>query len=127
MNNRLGAGLVLVTVFAAGVATGFSLGRRDMKRQADAPPPQIGAEIYAPLGLSDDQKTRIDAILSEALPRTDTIMTSAFGRLRVQLDRVDADVRTVLDPRQNAMLDSIRAATGDFAPGLRLRRPGPPR
>jgi hypothetical protein len=125
MNIRLAAGLVLVVVFTAGVATGFSIGRHGVKREGVLPPPAIGAEIYAPLDLSADQRTRIDAILREALPRTDTIMTGAFGRLRVQLDLVDAEIRQVLDARQNAMLDSIRAETGDFAPGLRLRRPAP--
>jgi hypothetical protein len=125
VNRRFGAILVLLAVFAAGAATGFALGRRPMKREGAAPPPAIGSEIYAPLDLSADQRSQIDAILQEALPRTDTIMTSAFGRLRVQLDEVDAQVRRILDARQNAMLDSIRAETGDFAPGLRLRRPAP--
>lgn len=123
IRRRLAAALLLVAMFAAGTWVGYRYGTRPAESRLKTPIPIANVAPYEPLGLSPDQRQRIEAIFEATRPATGSMMDSIQERLRSHLDSIEASVRAVLDPRQRRMLDSLRDA-GALLPGnVRMRRP----
>ena len=107
--SRATAAAVLAAVFAAGMAVGGALARR---AGANEPPP---ATVNVPsafdqLGLTDDQRRRMDSVMERMRPRSESVLSAALPRLRALADSTDAAVREILTPAQRQRLDSILGA-----------------
>lgn len=127
MKRGLQAAGVLTLVFVAGGIVGFGLTlRRDRGGPPRPPLPTESVSVYEPLGLTPDQRARLDSILSSARPVTTRMMDSVQLRLRSHFDSIEQSIRTVLDADQLRRLDSLRATGGLPLPGVRMRRPSPP-
>jgi hypothetical protein len=70
----------------------------------------------------------VDSILVAGQPHLDSISRDVQQRLAASIDSMEARVRLLLDEDQIRRLDSLGVEGGlPFAPGQRMRRPGPPR
>jgi hypothetical protein len=130
MTRRLQAAIVLLLMFVAGAYAGYRLAgsREDSleKRMSRQPIPTENVALYEPLGLSPQQRDRIEAILTTARPGTGRMMDSIQERLRIRLDSIEASVRAVLEPGQLRMLDSLLDVGGLLPPGVKMRTREPP-
>ncbi|HEY9383331.1 MAG TPA: hypothetical protein VIP80_07425 [Gemmatimonadales bacterium] len=108
MSRRTRGILLLLAVFAAGVATGFGLDRttqpdrlRTIQLTTRLP------QVLGRLGLSPQQQRAVDSLLEQTQPRTAAIMGETVPRLRAIADSLDAELRQILTPAQRARLDSL--------------------
>jgi Spy/CpxP family protein refolding chaperone len=118
---RLQGILLLAATFLAGGAAGVAGGRIwGAQRAGEVPPPPprlrpVGPPpAYERLGLSDDQRARITAILERTRPRTDSVMREVMPRLRAITDSAEAEINTVLTAEQRERFERDRAR---FGPG----------
>src|ERR1019366_2091820 len=65
---------------------------------------------YEPLGLSADQRAKIEATLAKRTARLDSVMKSACTVIGPARDSSSKEADAVLTPDQRAKRDSIRAA-----------------
>ncbi len=108
---HLWTALILVSVFAAGAATGAGLtwalrppGRPGGPRLlADGMPP-----IVAELGLSPEQAVRARAIFESHRAEIEAAVQETFPRVRAVQDQVDREIRAILTPEQVARFDELR-------------------
>jgi len=122
--SRLGAVVMLVATFVlggllGGSVTGFVEGRAHRVRR---PRPTYVERLSMDLGLSPDQKDRIQAILDRHQPTMDSIWTEVrqqFPQMETERVKVRQEVFAVLTPDQqakyNAIIqrqDSLRRANG---------------
>jgi Spy/CpxP family protein refolding chaperone len=103
---------LLVVVFAAGALVGAAgdrlLGERPIPRRPFAM--RLGEPGHLPppferLGLTDEQRQRITAILDAARPLTDSILEETLPRLRAVTDSIRAEIRGVLTEEQRERFD----------------------
>jgi Spy/CpxP family protein refolding chaperone len=99
----------LVLAFAAGATAGVAADR------VLAPEPTVRTRVIRDLsgvmdglGLTPDQRIRVEAILEASAPRSEEAMREAAGRLREVADSVDAQLRAILTPEQRTRLDRLR-------------------
>ena len=119
-SRRLGLFVALLAaVFVAGVAGGV-IGDRLLARR-----PVLRAEIHSDmshvldrLDLTSRQRAQADSIVNRQAPRSEAVMMDMAERLGAVADSVDADLRAILTPNQQARLDSLRAE----GPQLMLKR-----
>lgn len=111
MKRRLAGLALLVAVFLAGAASGAAAWHRlsppRVKRQVSVRVAPQGVAVYESLGLSPEQRQRIDSILSTIQPRTDSLLRAALPRLSSLVEEADSAIRTVLRPEQRVKLDSM--------------------
>lgn len=135
---RLQGIILLIVVFVAGGLAGAALMRHRVPPppppgpELGGPPPGMGGPpgmgpgqippIFERLGLSDDQRTRIQAIFREARPKSDSILKAALPAVRALMDSVRDEVRAVLTDEQRRQFDEMDLTR----PGGPLR-PGEPR
>lgn len=107
---RAMAALLLIAVFLAGIAVGFTLHR------VIRPRPRIMATLSADmsgvlekLDLSAEQRARVDSIMQRRAPATEIMMGEVTERLRSISDSLDRELRTILTPAQRQRLDSLRS------------------
>ena len=123
---RLLAAGVVVGVFASGVVVGLTLAPR---RGSSAAQVRVmrdaGTESdLSRLGLSAEQRRRIDALVAAARPRSEAELRALAGRLQALADSLDRDIRAELTPAQRATLDSlVRANRRRRGPTFVLKRP----
>lgn len=75
-----------------------------------ARPPGGAPSWYESLGLSADQRTKIEAILARRSQRVDSAMKSACVVIAPARDSSFREIDAVLTPAQKAKRDSVRAA-----------------
>ena len=127
--------LILVAVFVAGAATGAGLtwalrpaghGPPGPRPPADGMPP-----FLSELRLSPDQAAQARAIVERHRPEIEEAVQETFPRVRAIQDRVDREIRALLDPDQAARFDELRSRRpplrGMGGPGRPPPGPPPPR
>ncbi len=123
---HLWTALVLVAVFAGGVATGVgaSWALRPPPHGRPGRPPAGGGlpPFVGELGLSAEQQARVRAIVEGHRGEMEAAIRDAFPRVRAIQDRVDGEIREVLTPEQAARFDSLRSRRpplpGPGGPGM---------
>lgn len=112
MNMRWQAIVLLVLVYAAGVATGGSLvyARRQpefhVQAAAGGPGPVLRLD---PLHLTPEQQQAVQRIVAQSQPRTDSILNQSLPALRVEADSMESRIRAVLTPEQRRQFDAMHA------------------
>jgi Spy/CpxP family protein refolding chaperone len=90
--------------------------------------------MFQRLDLTSEQRQRIEAILQQSRPLTDSVLRSSLPRLRAIRDSVRLEIRAVLTPEQQERFDAMERRWGDRAlgewgmpmgPGERGRRRSP--
>lgn len=119
---RLAAIALLLGVFVAGAVTGIQLYRwGERNSMALPPPPRMPPRMRLhTLGLSTEQQRKIDAIMNKHHPDIEAVLREGFPRLRAIHDRIDAEIRPILNEEQRIKFDSMKLQ----APGRHLD--GPP-
>ena len=109
--HRVRAIAVLTGVFIAGVLCGLAAYRiaspPRIIRQVSVRVAPRGAAAYEALGLSPDQRRRIDSITQAIQPRTDSLLGDALPRLKALVVSADRAIREQLTPDQRRRLDSL--------------------
>ena len=113
---RFAGALLLAATFAVGGLGGYSLaqlaGRGDAA-QADQPEcedrERNRARYYESLGVSPEQKARIDEILEARKQQMDLFWAEHGPRMEQIVDSARAEIRNVLTPEQRAEADRRRA------------------
>ncbi len=131
---RLQGILLLVVVFAIGALSGAAF-ERAMRRHPGPPPSDRRGpppEMRERLQLTADQAQRVEEILSRSRGRTEAILGEYLPRLRALTDSVRAEIRVLLTPEQQRILDEMEPEllpppSGGTPPlGRRPPRGGPP-
>lgn len=109
-----GALLVLASfaaVFAAGAAAGVAWQRAQVGEKpgfrvmVDGGRARVDA--FDELGLTDDQRRRIEQVFVRAQPRTDAVLAEALPRLRAVTDSINTEIQAVLTPEQRRRLGPV--------------------
>lgn len=100
--------VLLVAVFAAGLAAGVGVdralqARSVLKTRLTTQMP----EVLGRLGLTEEQRRAADSILERGAPRAEAAMREMVPRLSAIADSLDAELRRILTPAQRARLDSL--------------------
>ena len=113
---RLTGMALLIVTFAAGLLGGTAFSRVLTARepaaqaQAECEPGKRGPHsIFDELNLTPAQRARIDSIMARRRERTDALWQQDGARIRAAVDSARAEIRTVLDPRQAAEYERLRA------------------
>ena len=69
------------------------------------------SRVFDRLGLTGRQRVQAESIAARSAPRSHAIMLETAERLRAVADSVDAELRAILTPEQQRMLDSLRAGS----------------
>lgn len=97
-------------VFAAGAAAGIAWQRSRAEEPLFRVHVKEGrVEAFDRLGLTADQRRRIERIFLDAQPRTDAVLRDALPRLRAVTDSVNAEIHAVLTPEQSRRLGRLEA------------------
>ena len=115
---RLLTAVLLVAMFAAGTATGVGLCRwiSTSSGQALGPPPPPPPLPVEELGLTAEQRQKVQDIVERHRPELEAILQDAYPKARAINERIEKEVREVLTPEQRTKLDQLKA----------LRPPPPP-
>lgn len=115
---------LLLLTFVVGVLGGMAIERLRMTRR---PPRQPAAmlgmrgggmpRMFEELDLTPDQRQRIEGILQQSRPLTDSVLQSSLPRLRAIRDSVRLQIRAVLTPEQQERFDAMEPRWGDRRPG----------
>lgn len=119
---------LLAAMFLAGALAGAGLTRALGPRHPERPP-HPGMELYARLGLSQDQQERARAIFEAHRPDLDAVLREMLPRARAVQEAIDREMRGYLTPEQKRRLDEIKAAPPPPPPSERPwfgPPPGPP-
>lgn len=132
---RLLAGALLLLTFGAGMVAGSAAHRWI------GPPAAMAARfgrdvsgVLDALDLTPAQRVQARALLEGNAPRSEAVLREAAEQLRFVADSVDAELRKILTPAQQAKLDSLRRepvfvikrkAAGGRTTVDTLRRAGP--
>ena len=100
---------LLVLTFAVGAIAGFASFRVVEAREADAAPAKEDCrrgpkdhELYEKLGLSAEQRTRVEEVLQRRHERMRAIWAEQRPRLRAVSDSTREELRAILTPEQRA-------------------------
>lgn len=64
-------------------------------------------EAFDALGLTDEQRRRIEQIFVRSQPRTDAVLRQTLPRLRAVTDSINAEIQAVLTPEQRRRLGRL--------------------
>lgn len=108
------ARLVALGVFAALFAAGAAAGVAWERTRAKAPMFRVHVnggdariDALAELGLTDEQRRRIEQVFERAQPRTDAVLRETLPRLRAVTDSINAEIQAVLTPQQRRRLGRV--------------------
>jgi hypothetical protein len=101
--------LIIALTFAAGIAVGMA-GERLLVRGAMSRTMVVRdmSDVLDKLRLDSTQRTRAEIILGRSAPRSRQVMLELAVRLRNISDSVEAELRLILTPKQQMILDSLR-------------------
>jgi Spy/CpxP family protein refolding chaperone len=125
---------LLFLAFVVGVLGGMALERLRTTRRAPRPPGEwvgmrpgtsVMPPVFERLDLSEEQRARIESIMRESRPLTDSVLQASLPRLRAIRDSVRLEIRAVLTPEQQERFDAIEHRWGDRGPGDRGAPMGP--
>lgn len=111
---RLAGMALLAVTFVVGALAGTAFGR---VLKADEPAPAAANEcrgergprhLFEEVGLSPEQRTRIDAIMARRRALTDSLWQTDGARIRAAVDSTRAEIRAVMTPAQAAEYDQLR-------------------
>ncbi|HEX6041211.1 hypothetical protein, partial [Longimicrobium sp.] len=111
---RLTGMALLIITFAAGMLAGTAFSRVLTAGETEARVAKCDDErgphnIIDELGLTADQRVRVDSIMARRRQRTDSLWQEDGVRIRAAVDSARAEIRTVLTPRQASEYDRLRA------------------
>jgi Spy/CpxP family protein refolding chaperone len=123
---RLRGIALLALAFVAGALGGMALERVRASRARPEPPAWMPMRGDLPpgfdgLGLTAEQRDRIDAIFRASRPRTDSVLRASLPRLEAIHDSVRAEIRAVLTPDQQRLFDQMESRGRRGRGGLRNR------
>lgn len=109
---------LLVATFAAGMLAGAAFDQALAAREP-APVQEPGWHCHGPhgkktsmildqLGLSPEQRTRVDAIMARRRAQADTFWEREGPRMRSIVDSTRTEIRAILTPAQRAEYDRLR-------------------
>lgn len=108
------ARLLALGVFAALFAAGAAAGVAWERTRAEQPMFRVHVnggdariEALEELGLTDEQRRRIEQVFERAQPRTDAALRETLPRLRAVTDSINAEVQAVLTPEQRRRLGRV--------------------
>jgi hypothetical protein len=127
---RLQGILLLIVIFVIGALVGAAF-ERTRKARPKPPPPERHGEALPPgfieeLRLTREQADSIKVILDANRPRTDAVLAEFLPRLAELTDSIRAEVRGVLTPEQQEILDERQPRLGPPIPGEQPPHGGPP-
>lgn len=109
-----GARLLVLGTFAALFAAGVAAGVAWERTRGEEPGFRIHVdggrarvEAFDELGLTDEQRRRIEQIFVRAQPRTDAVLRETLPRLRGVTDSINAEIQAVLTPGQRRRLGRV--------------------
>jgi Spy/CpxP family protein refolding chaperone len=122
---RIQALLLLGAMSGAGLLLGMTVERARSAEPPAARPGPPGPHFVPPgfraLNLTDEQRAQMAEVFEAWRPRTDSVMLEVMPRLRAIRDSVQAELRTILAPDQQAVFDTMLQE----APGPWRARPRP--
>lgn len=124
---HLVSGLIVLGTFLAGALAGAGLARSWRPAPLEGPPPQHRPPVPLPLrelGLSPAQDEQVKQIVERHRPELEAIVRESFPRVRAVNQRIEAEVRALLTPAQQRLLEQLQARRPP--PGVHGPRPGPP-
>jgi Spy/CpxP family protein refolding chaperone len=109
---RRRAAVVLIATFLAGGLAGAGVEHLRAGAAPHGPPPfeMPLPPFFEELDLTDDQRTRIIAVLEGRRGEMDAVMSEVFPRMRAIGDSIDAEIRSILTPAQREKFDQGRRA-----------------
>jgi Spy/CpxP family protein refolding chaperone len=117
--------LATLAIFGAGMVTGNLLQEHGVRlgcfAKPHAPPPprpvhplsarglrfDFLRHLQNQLGVTPEQRQRIDAIITQSQERTKELMKPVVPQLRKEVERAKAEFRAVLTPQQRERLDQL--------------------
>lgn len=111
---RLAGMALLAVTFVVGALAGTAFGP---VLKADEPAPVAAKEcrdergpghLFEQVGLSPEQRVRIDAIMARRRAITDSLWQTDGARIRASVDSTRAEIRAVMTPAQAAQYDRLR-------------------
>jgi hypothetical protein len=114
--------LVVLLVFAAGIAVGLAIPRRAPEGLTLRLTDRIPRELEE-LDLTPAQRERVRAIIARGGPRVQAVLEDMEPRMRAAVDSTDREIADVLTAPQRAALTAARRERPQF----RLQRHEPPR
>jgi Spy/CpxP family protein refolding chaperone len=98
-------------LFAAGAAAGVAWERArgggDPQFRVMVDGGRARIDAFNELGLTDDQRRRIEQVFVRAQPRTDAVLKETLPRLRAVTDSINQEVQAVLTPEQRRRLGRL--------------------
>lgn len=109
-----GARLLVLGTFAALFAAGVAAGVAWERTRGEEPRFRVRVdggrarvEAFDELGLTDEQRRRIEQIFVRSQPRTDAVLHETLPRLRAVTDSINAEIQAVLTPAQRRRLGRL--------------------
>ena len=102
---RTRAVVVLMSTFLAGMLGGAALDRFIHRTPPRRPSLAFASRIFDSLGLTPDQRTKVDSIVTVGRDRSDAIFAEMRPRITTAMDSTWGDVRAVLTAEQKTRLD----------------------
>ncbi len=126
---RVLALLILLLLFATGVATGFGIARWTGRDARDRAPERggdsyRGPHYYSGLGLSPEQDRAVQVIYEKYRPQLDAILEETTPRVRAIHDQIEQEIRALLDPEQLRRLETMKSRRGQGRHGRGMGRNG---
>jgi hypothetical protein len=140
---RIWFSLFVLAVFCVGLASGVLLGRRMVGppgrpfgeiggpglasgRRGGPPPGVLLDRLNRDLGLTEDQRGRIDVVLRTSRERLDRFQQDTHDRLEAEQRALREQIRTELTPEQQQKFDRWIVENPPRGPGRRGRGDRPP-
>jgi Spy/CpxP family protein refolding chaperone len=133
---RLQGIMLLVLVFLAGGLSGAALMRVSARGPEPHGPPLMEGPpgmtpgrippVFDRLGLSDDQRVRIQAAFDGARPKSDSILGAALPAVRAIMDSLREEIRAILTEEQRKQFDEMERNRPPGGPGRGEPPFGPP-
>jgi Spy/CpxP family protein refolding chaperone len=111
---RLTGMALLIIIFAAGMLAGtafnrvLTAGETGAAAAAKCEDERGPHSLFDELGLTAEQRVRVDSIMARRRERTDSLWQVDGTRIRAAVDSARAEIRTVLTPQQAADYDRLR-------------------
>lgn len=106
------ATLVLVLTFAGGFMAGFAAHRHIGRRTPHASARMMARHLDFRLGLTDEQRAKIEAILQRRHQRMAETWDGVRPRVRAEIDAANAEIAAVLTPEQREKFQSMKLHLG---------------